>query len=241
MRLFHLEYLIPMETTHNTKTLKLLSSHEEAGNVRTFVFETGGLVWIAGQSQGYVLPQAGATDEENEHWFTIASAPSEGTIHISTRISDSKFKQALNAMKPGDEIQVHDLGGDFIWEEDPSEPIVMVAGGIGVTPFRSILLERDAKGKKLNVVLLYFNRTNEVPFKEELENLAQAHPEFSMQIVVGKPISADAILELAPQAREQITYLSGPEPMVESVGAELRERGVNVKQDWFPGYDEKNY
>jgi len=221
--------------------LRLLSARNETGNVRTFVFETGGLKWIPGQSQGYVLPTAGATEEENERWFTITSAPTEGEIHISTRISASRFKQTLNAMMPGDEIQAHGLDGDFTWQEEPSEPVVLVAGGIGVTPFRSILLQRHADGKRLNATLLYFNRNDDVPFQTELKKLEDQHPEFDMRVVVGQLISADTILSLAPQAGRETVYLSGPEPMVESVGTALRERGAQVKQDWFPGYDEKNY
>ncbi len=230
-----------MNEKQKTRTLKLISSRKEAGNIRTFIFETGGLVWIAGQSQACVLPRAGVTKEENQRWFTIASAPSEGTINISTRISKSKFKQALNALKLGDEMQVYGLSGDFIWEEKESERVVLVAGGIGVTPFRSILLERKAVGKPLNATLLYFNRTSEIPFENEFRLLEQDHPEFVLNSIVGEPISAEKILELAPQSKNQIVYLSGPEPMVESIGANLRELGVSIKQDWFPGYDESNY
>jgi len=230
-----------MSDTEKVTNLKLLASHSEAGNVRTFVFETGGLTWTAGQAQGYRLPQAGDTDDENQRWFTIASAPSEHEIHISTRVSESKFKQSLNALQVGDTIQSFGLEGDFTWEEEPSAPVVLVAGGIGITPFRSILLARSTAGKKLNATLLYFNRTDEVPFRSELKALEDKHPEFTMLVVIGEPISADAILEHAPQAHSQVVYLSGPEPMVENVGSDLKERGVQVKQDWFPGYDDKSY
>ncbi len=225
----------------NISTLKLISSLDEAGNVRTFIFEAKGLIWIAGQNQGYILPQAGETETENQRWFTIASAPSEGAIHISTRVSDSRFKQTLNAMKPGDEIKAFELGGDFTWEEESDEPVVMVAGGIGVTPFRSILLERHKAGKPLNATLLYFNRSEEVPFQIELQRLSDKHPEFTLRIVIGEQITADKILELAPQAKKQMLYLSGPEQMVKSIGSKLHERGITVKQDRFPGYDDKNY
>lgn len=230
-----------MEQHKNISTLKLISSRDEAGNVRTFIFETSGLTWIAGQSQGYILPQAGETEAENQRWFTVASAPSEGVIHITTRVSESRFKRTLNAMKPGEEIKAFDLDGDFTWEEESDEPVVMVAGGIGVTPFRSILLERHRAGKPLNANLLYFNRTEDVSFQTELQNLSNKHPEFTLRIAIGEPITADKILELAPQARKQILYLSGPEPMVESIGSKLHERSITVKQDRFPGYDDKNY
>ncbi|OGL37130.1 hypothetical protein A3E49_00695 [Candidatus Saccharibacteria bacterium RIFCSPHIGHO2_12_FULL_49_19] len=222
-------------------SVKLLSAHDEAGNVRTFVFETGGLTWVAGQNQGWVLPHEGETNDDNEHWFTVSSAPSEETMSISTRVSDSKYKQHLNSLKPGDTIEVYEMGGDFTWEDEPSEPIVMVAAGIGITPFRSILLEREHNGKKLNGTLLYFNRDDNVPFRELLEELAKKHPEFKYQVIVGERIAGERILELAPQAKDQTVYLSGAKPMVLALAEELEKKSVKTKQDRFPGYDESNY
>ncbi|MDE2041019.1 MAG: FAD-dependent oxidoreductase [Patescibacteria group bacterium] len=224
----------------NTITLKFIKTKPEAGNVKTFVFETGGLKWIAGQYQAYILPHAGPTQAENEHWFTIAAAPSEKEIHISTRISESPFKKALNAMKPGDTIQAHSLGGDFTWEES-GDAVVFVAGGIGSTPFRSILIDRDRTMKPLNVTFLYFNRNDEIPFLDEFTSLATKHPEFTLIPIVGEKITADLILGRLDGRAHQTVYLSGPEPMVESVGAELKAKGVNLKQDWFPGYTDQNF
>ena len=214
--------------------LKLISSHHEVGDVYTFVFEANGLEWLAGQSQGYILPQAGDSEAENQRWFTIASAPSEKVIHIATRISSSTFKQALYTLKPGDSIQTYDLGGDFTWEEVSDMPVVLVAGGIGITPFRSILIERAAQGKPLNATVLYFNRTDAVPFKDELQTLATAHPELHLHIIINQPINAETILASEPQAQQRTVYISGPEAMVESVGAALRSYGISVEQDWFP-------
>jgi ferredoxin-NADP reductase len=220
--------------------LKLLSTNAEVGNVRTFVFEPGPWRWVAGQCLGFVLPRAGAAQAENERWFTIASAPSEGVIHVTTRVSDSAFKQALAALQPGEEILTHDLGGDFTWETT-GPTVIFVAGGIGVTPFRSILVERKSTGKPLNATMLYFNRNQEIPFQALFSKLAREHPEFKLGPVVGQPVTPETILELVPAGKKQTLYLSGPEPMVESVGAGLREHGVTLKQDWFPGYDEKTY
>lgn len=220
--------------------LKLLSVHPEVGNIKTFVFETGGLEWLAGQNQAYVLPQAGETEAENQRWFTISSPPTAGTINISTRITDSVFKQTLDALQPGDTVERHTINGSFTWEDETDTPVVLVAGGIGITPFYSILLERHAVGKSLNATLLYFNRDDQIPFQAELEQLVEQHEELSIHYVTG-PVSAEKILELAPQAKEQATYLSGPEPMVMAVGTELSKQGVPVKQDEFPGYDENNF
>lgn len=223
-----------------TTKLKLISSHAEAGNIRTFVFEADGLEWLAGQNQAYILPQAGNTEAENERWFTISSPPSAGTINISTRISQSAFKQALNALKPGESIERHAINGDFTWEDESDTPVVLVAGGIGVTPFHSMLLERHAVGKSLNATMLHFNRDDQIPFQAEFKELLEQHPELTIQHVTG-PVTAEKILELAPQAKEQVTYLSGPEAMVMAVGAELKKLGVTPKQDEFPGYDETNF
>ena len=220
---------------------KLISSHDEAGNVRTFVFDAGNLKWIAGQNQGWILTHEGEINHDNEHWFTISSAPSEGTMNVSTRVSDSKYKQHLNSLKPGDEIQVYEVGGDFTWEDEPTDSIVMVAAGIGVTPFRSILLERVANNKKINAVLLHFNRDKDVPFEPLLQELASEHSEFKYQTIVGERITGYRIIELAPQAKDQVVYLSGAKPMVLALSEELEKNGVKTRQDRFPGYDETNY
>ncbi len=217
--------------------LKLLSKHEETGNIKTYVFETGGATWQAGQYQTYVLAAAGDTKEENRRFFTIASAPSEGVIHISTRVGESSFKQTLDSLKPGDTIEATGIEGDFTWDND--QPVVLVAGGIGVTPYRSMLLERHAQGKPLNAVLVHYNRDEHIPFKAEFETLRQSHPELQLRYVIGQPITADTILEHAPEAGNQTVYLSGPEPMVDAVGDELQKRDIQLKQDWFPGYTEQ--
>ena len=230
-----------MEDKKDYATLTLLSSHQEVENVRIFIFEGNSLEWVAGQAQAYVLPQAGETEKENERWFTISSAPVEKTINISTRISSSTFKQALNSLNAGAQVRAHSLGGPFTWEADDNHPVVLVAAGIGITPFRSILLERKALGKSLDCTLLYFNRTNEIPFQKELEEISAEHPGFQMKIIVGQPITAEKVLESIPGEHKETYYLSGPAPLVSSLGTALKELGVAIKQDRFPGYDESNF
>jgi ferredoxin-NADP reductase len=219
--------------------IKLVRSYDEVGNIRTFVFETNGATWQAGQYQTYELPQVEGDEDAKKRYFTIAAAPSEGEFHISTRVTDSAFKQALNAMQPGDEIEAHDIDGDFIWEDEG--PIVMVAGGIGVTPYRSMLVDRAATGGSLSAHLLYFGRDENFAFRNEFDKLVAAHPELKVDYIVGEPITADAILNHAPESTAQTVYLSGPEAMVDAIGEELKSRGVDLKQDWFPGYTEATY
>lgn len=221
--------------------LKLLSSHEEAGNIRTFVFEAGDTKWIAGQHDTFVLEQAGDDKALNRRWFTIASAPSEGCIWLTTRLSDSAFKQALSRLQPGDTITTQGIGGKFTWEDEASAPAVLVAGGIGITPFRSILLEREARGKALNATLLYFNRDENIAYRDLFDRLAKEHPEFHVRYLINEPITAEKIAELAPLSAQTTVFLSGPKVMVDNVGNALKAQGVSLKQDWFPGYDEETY
>lgn len=219
--------------------LTLKKAYDEVSNIRTFVFDAAGTSWKPGQYQTYILPQVDGDEKNKRRFFTIASAPNEEEIHISTRISDSEFKQALNALQPGDTVEASNIEGDFIWDDD--EPVVLVAGGIGVTPYRSILLERAVQGKSLNAHLLYYGRDENFAFSDELTALQESHPELRIDYIIGESISADSILRHAPQIVEQTTYISGPEAMVDSVGEDLSGRGVRIKQDWFPGYTESTY
>lgn len=218
---------------------KLVRRYDEVENIQTFVFEKADTSWLAGQYQTYVLPQAGGDENNRKRWFTIASAPSEQEVHISTRVTDSAFKQALNSLQLGDTIEAHSVEGDFTWEDE--EPVVLVAGGIGVTPYRSILLERIAQKKSVNATLLYFGRSDQFAFRTELEALVNDHPELSIYYITGEHISADSILRFAPHATDQTIYLSGPEEMVDSVGDELTGCNIRLKQDWFPGYTVDTY
>lgn len=219
--------------------LKLVSSHDEAGNIRTFVFETNGATWVPGQYQTYNLDSVAGDEHAKKRYFTIAAAPSENEIHISTRVSDSAFKQALNALQPGDEIEAHGIEGDFVWEDD--DDVVLVAGGIGVTPYRAMLVERAKQSKKIPAHLLYFGRDDNFAFRQEFDDIASTHPELKIDYIVGEMVSADNILKHAPEATSSTVYLSGPEPMVDAVGEDLKAKGVELKQDWFPGYTDQTY
>ncbi len=219
-------------------TIKLVKAYSEVGDIKTFVFEKGDATWQAGQYQTYTLPRIKDPDAA-KRYFTIASAPSEQEIHISTRVTDSEFKQTLNKLQPGDSIEASGIEGDFTWTDDSE--VILIAAGIGVTPYRSMLLERIAQNKTIPATLLYFSRDDDFAFREELENLQADHPEFTVRYICRRPVTAETILAYAPKAAERPVYLSGPEAMVDSVGTDLVASGVTLKLDWFPGYDEQSY
>lgn len=224
--------------------LKYLGSQPVKGNVVSFVFEPQeAFSWQPGQYMHYVLPHADADDRGDERWFTNSAAPSESKVMISTRIDPehgSSFKRMLQALTPGDEIDADGPEGDFTID-DESRNYLFVAGGIGITPFRSMLVEAQAQGKQLKVRLLYANRTADIPFFEELEALKSNNPNLTIEYVI-QPDSLDAvrIKKSADEFEDPLVYLSGPEPMVKRFAAELEDLGLSqetIKLDDFPGYE----
>lgn len=217
---------------------------KESGNVRSFIFKPEKpLKWKAGQFLHYILHHEPTDERGSDRWFTIAAPPFEGKSRISTRIAGEKgssFKKALVELKIGDSIEAEGPDGDFILE-DPSKDYIFIAGGIGITPYRSIVLDLDHSKKPLNIRLLYSNKDENIVYKDELDALAKKHPELKIDYIIGERIDVNKIRELVGNYKEKIVYISGPEPMVESLGNSLKEDGLaedHLKQDWFPGYPE---
>lgn len=225
--------------------LKLIAKRQETPDVISFQFQPDQpLSWKAGQFLHYTLHHEPTDDRGSDRWFTISSAPHEGQAQITTRFTEDKsssFKNHLKQMKEGDEIEAEGPEGDFT-VNDPEEEMVFIAGGIGVTPYRAILLDMDHNQKPIKIHLLYSNRNEEIVFKDEFEELKKRHSGLKIDYIVGDRLTVDKIRELAPDYQERMVYLSGPEPMVESLGNALKEAGLkedHLKQDWFPGYPEE--
>jgi ferredoxin-NADP reductase len=224
--------------------LKFVSSKNRAADIKEFVFAAGpSLKWQAGQYMHYVLPHDNADNRGEERWFTISAAPSEGEIRITTRIDgehSSSFKIALQALQPGDTIEADGPEGDFT-VTDTTRNYIFVAGGIGITPLRSILTEAAAKGDQLHVQLLYPNRSSDIPFKDELDALLAKNPNLTVEYIVQPERLTPERLQQAIQATENpIIYISGPEPMVKALADDVAKMGVateNIKIDDFPGYE----
>ena len=224
--------------------LKLANKKTETGDINSFFFEPETRIeWVAGQFLVYRLDHKNPDIRGKQRFFIISSAPFEKHIMLTTHIYDessSSFKKALVQMKIGSEIEAKGPDGDFILE-DLNKQYVFIAGGIGITPFRAIILDLVHKNQPLNITLLYANKTEEFPFKEELENLSSKHSTFNIHYIVSpKHIDQTYIEQNVKDIQNKIFYVSGPEPMVESLSEMLKRMGIkeeNIKQDFFPGYD----
>lgn len=223
--------------------LTLTIKKSEVPGVESFIFEPAEPVtWKAGQFFHYVLHHRPTDDRGSDRWFTIASAPSEKHIMITTRLAvenGSTFKKALQDLKIGDKIEVSDVDGEYV-VQDLAQEYVFIAGGIGITPIRSILKELDQTGKQISATLLYANRDQNIVYKDELESFVKNNANIKIHYVISpERIDEAKIKELIPDLQKLLFYVSGPEPMVEGIGNTLKAMGVqadHLQQDWFPGY-----
>lgn len=223
--------------------LTLQNRYLEASDVESYIFKPQEpLVCQAGQFLHYVLHHEPTDERGSDRWFTNAAAPNENEVRITTRLTADKgssFKLALQSMKVGEEIEISDVGGDFV-VDDLAKEYVFIAGGIGVTPFRSILKELDHLGKRINATLLYSNRNEDFPYKKEFDEFAMRNADLKIHYLVSpERIDETNVRKFVPDLQKPIFYVSGPEPMVESLGTMLEGMGIpknHIKQDFFPNY-----
>lgn len=240
--------------------LQLIEKKQITPDTITFLFRPDmPLSWIPGQFLRYRIPLASPDERGENRFFSIASAPYEGHVNLTTKFMPEKgsaFKSQLQKLEIGQSIEGFGPSGKFIID-DPRRQYVFIAGGIGITPFRAILMDLDHNGSPLNVNLLYANRTKDALFKDEFEALAKKHKEFKINYIVSdEPVNDEMISDnvrilpgkidqtiiqnLVPDFQLAMFYISGPEPMVLSFEQMISAMGVpmeNIKRDYFPGYE----
>jgi len=180
--------------------------------------------------------------------FSIASAPQEPDLVIATRTTDTAFKRHFANIPAGTSVGIEGPYGNLILDGDV-RPAVFLAGGIGITPFRSMILDAAGRGFSRDVVLFYSNRSAEdAAFLPELEQLARDIPRFrliaSMTDDVGWQgerglIDREMIERHAGDITRPVFYLAGPPAMVAAMETMLVEVGVrprSIRAEMFAGY-----
>ncbi len=225
--------------------LMLINKVSRSSDVISFYFKPQSpITWEAGQFMYFTLSHSNPDDRGISRYFTISSAPFEENIMITTRFvseGSSSFKNALLSLEIGQDISALPPKGEFVIG-DLSKSYVLIAGGIGITPFRSILLDLNYRKKlqSIEIYLLYSNRNNEIVFKGEFDNLAKENLNFKLRYIISPEIcNADLIRSTITDYTEKIYYISGPVNMVKAIEDILTSIGLTedkVKQDYFPGY-----
>lgn len=206
--------------------------------------------YTAGQFTELYLPHDKPDDRGIKRWYTLSSSPTEGLLAIATKFAKdrgSSFKRTLRALQPGAEVRMADPMGDFVLPKDPNIPLVLVAGGIGITPYRSMVKWLLDMNERRDIHLLYsLSTVDEIVFKEIFEayglkmDIIVNNPPAGWQGLSGK-LTAQRILDVAGNLQGKQLYLSGPEPMVEAFDKDLKNLGLlpdQIVTDFFPGYVE---
>jgi ferredoxin-NADP reductase len=235
--------------------VKLNSRREVAEKTVAFYFEKpSNFLFQAGQFIDLILPdQQNGQAEEKQRTFTIASAPTEDDLMVATRMRDSSFKRQLMDTPIGSSMQMEGPFGNLTLPENPPQPIVLIAGGIGITPFRSMVVHAAAKNLPHRFWLFYANRHPEdAPFLEELQEMEKHNSTYTFIGTMTKlaeskiPWSGPtgyvdrAMLErYLSDLESPLYYIVGPPEMVWGVTDMLDSAGVqkvNIKTEEFFGY-----
>ena len=184
------------------------------------------------------------------HFSAVTSPTERGVLGVCTRLRDTAFKKTLAELQVGDEVEVEPPKGDYALPEDTNPHYVFVAGGIGITVFRSMLRYIADKGEPYRVTLVYSNRDRAgTPFVDELQELEQAIPGFQLVLTMteddgwegeSRYVSPELLSDHLEGDLGEHTYLvAGPPAMVEAVVGQLHAAGVPEEQvlpDRFSGY-----
>jgi ferredoxin-NADP reductase len=235
--------------------VKLSSRHEVAEHTTAFRFERPpNWTFKAGQCIDMTLLDPPETDAEgNTRAFSLASAPDEETLMVATRMRDTAFKRVLGAMPVGSAVKIEGPSGDLTLHNNAARTAVLVAGGIGITPFRSMVF-RAAKEKLPHRIILFYsnNRPEDAAFLGELQALEKENPNYKLVPSMtdlaksGRPwqgevglIDKDMLLKYAKNAVSPIYYVAGPPDMVRDLRTVINESGVDdddIRAEDFFGY-----
>lgn len=231
--------------------MTLESIEQAAADTYDFVFRPHRkLAFQAGQYLEWTLPLDAADSRGNRRYFTLASAPTEEAVRLGVKFypDSSAFKRVLGALEPGDTIHAAQLAGSFTLPADPDAKLAFLAGGIGITPFRSMLQYLLDQGEARPIIMLYGNeRRQDIAYRDVIEaadrklgiRTVHALAKGARRGEYPGYIDARLVRAAIPDYRERIFYISGPQAMVRDLRKILLRMGVRrsrIKTDFFPGF-----
>lgn len=235
--------------------MTLVDRREIARRTMAFSLDTNGAQYEfrAGQHADFAFLNPSEGDAaDNSRTFSLASPPNDkGRVTIAMRIRETGFKTALTAAPTGTKFKVSSPRGSFTLHKDSTRPAVFLAGGIGITPMRSILHWASAERLPHKLYLFYSNRRAEdAGFLSDFENLASNNRCFTLIPTITDQASAPWPYEKGPIDRGLLTqylhtldgpvyYLAGPSGMVSAMTALLLGSGVSeddIKTEEFGDY-----
>ncbi|PJA78957.1 MAG: oxidoreductase [Nitrospirae bacterium CG_4_9_14_3_um_filter_51_5] len=233
----------------------LKQRQEVAKGTMAFYFDRpAGFTFTAGQFIDLSLPNISASDPQGHtRALTLASAPSEQQLMVATRLRDTAFKRMLAEMPLETTIDLEGPFGQFTLPADDSRTIVFLAGGIGITPFRSMLVEAAHHKLPHHLILIYSNRRPEdAAFLDELQSLQHDNAHFTCIGTMTSPnggtgtwegetgrIDPAMLKKYVKEMEAALYYVVGPPAMVNGLHTMLESAGIhktNIRSEEFVGY-----
>jgi ferredoxin-NADP reductase len=216
----------------------------------TFELASDEVDWTPGEYFWVELLDPPYDDEKGaRRHITVVTSPTEGVLGLATRIRDSAFKKSLVEMPEGSAVDVEQPKGSFLLPDDTSKRYAFVAGGIGITPFRSMLRYIADRGLDYDITLVYSNRDAEsTAFLDELKDLESVVPRCRLVLTMTEDpswdgdtrmLDAGVLRDMLGDLESYHFMVAGPPPMAKSVEASLLEAGLSedqVQSDSFSGY-----
>ena len=210
-----------------------------------------GFSFKAGQAIDVVLDDPGGGTFR--HAFSLVSAPFEDELVVATRMRDTAYKRALGALGIGGAARLDGPFGSLTLHNDRARAAVFIAGGIGITPFVSILRQAAHDRREQPLALLYSNRRPEdAAFLEELQGLASTHRHLRLVATMTesarsgvrwegetRPIGEELVKRAAKDLPHPVFYVAGPPGMVVAARRALAAAGIDdddVRSEEFHGY-----
>jgi ferredoxin-NADP reductase len=208
----------------------------------------------AGQFANFTLLDGTEADpKDNTHTLSFASAPHEKNLIIAMRLRDTAFKRTLNELPIGARVLVQGPYGNLTLQNNATRPAVFIAGGIGITPFRS-MISQATETHRTNKIFLFYSvrRAEDAAFLDELEGMEELNPLFKCIATVTRPdlkkngwhgetghITRETLERWIGDLRAPIYYIAGPPTMVSGVRDMLNGAGVDdddIRAEEFFGY-----
>lgn len=225
--------------------LKLKQKLQIGPDTYEFIFAgKGNFFYQSGQYMEWTLPHSKPDSRGVRRYFTLASSPEENELIIGIKFykTSSTFKKTLMSLKKGETIVAANLAGEFILPQDPSKKLAFLAGGIGITPMRSMIKYLLDTMQTRDIILFYSNKTaKDIVYK----NIFAKAKKFDLKAVYINTekdgyLNKEIIKQNAPDYKDRIFYLSGPHSMVDTFEKilikDLRIPRSQIKTDFFPGY-----
>lgn len=244
-----------MTTATSAHTTTLTKREEIAEGTMAFHFaKPADFQFRAGQAIDITLLNPPETDAEgNTRAFSIASAPFDGDLMIATRMRDTAFKRVLRSATLPLEVKIEGPSGSFVLHRKAEKPAVFLAGGIGITPFVSIIRAATHDRAPHQLYLFYGNRRPEdAAFLDRLTAIPAQNPNFHLIATMSEMekshrdwqgetgfIAKAMLTQYLPTLQGPIYYIAGPPAMVAAMRRMLTEAGVDeddIRTEEFSGY-----